>query len=75
MTGSKLEAMAIYLVRQACGNDILASVYIFIDHTMHILLFIVSALILKVSLVRAISAESQKLDYVSFPGGGVQHAD
>ena len=49
--------------------------YIFIDHTMHILLFIVSALILKVSLVRAISAESQKLDYVSFPGGGVQHAD
>jgi hypothetical protein len=42
---------------------------------LHILLFIVSALILKVSLVRAISAESQKLDYVSFPGGGVQRAD
>ena len=48
---------------------------IFIDHTMNILLFLVSALILKVSLVRAISAESQKLDYVSFPGGGVQHVD
>ena len=28
MACSKLEAMAIYLVKQACGNDILASVYI-----------------------------------------------
>ena len=26
MACSKLEAMAIYLVKQACGNDILASV-------------------------------------------------
>ena len=26
MTGSKLEAIAIYVVKQACGNDILASV-------------------------------------------------
>ena len=30
MTCSKLEAMAIYLVKQACGNDKQASVY-FID--------------------------------------------
>ena len=29
MTCSKLEAMAIYLVKQDCGNDILASVYIY----------------------------------------------
>ena len=28
MACSKLEAVAIYLVKQACGNDILASVYI-----------------------------------------------
>ena len=28
MASSKLEAMAIYLVKQACGNDILASVYL-----------------------------------------------
>jgi hypothetical protein len=28
MACSKLEAMAIYEVKQACGNDILASVYI-----------------------------------------------
>ena len=27
MAGSKLEAMAIYVVKQACGNDIMASVY------------------------------------------------
>ena len=27
MACSKLEAMAIYLVKQACGNDILESVY------------------------------------------------
>ena len=28
MASSKLEAMAIYVVKQACGNDILASVYV-----------------------------------------------
>jgi hypothetical protein len=27
MAGSKLEAMAIYVVKQACGNGIMASVY------------------------------------------------
>ena len=31
MACSKLEAMAIYLVKQACGNDKLACVYIDID--------------------------------------------
>ena len=28
MACSKLEAMVIYVVKQACGNDIMASVYI-----------------------------------------------
>ena len=64
-----------FFSKSSLSMDLYEIEYIFIDHTMHILLFIVSALILKVSLVRAISAESQKLDYVSFPGGGVQHAD
>ena len=31
MTCRKFEAMAIYLVKQACSNDILASVYIFVE--------------------------------------------
>ena len=37
MACSKLEAMAIYVVKQACGNDIMACVYI--DVNLPVLLF------------------------------------
>ena len=35
---SKLEAMAIYLVKQACGNDKLASVYLLVHNVICLML-------------------------------------
>ena len=34
MACSKLEAMAIYVVKQACGNEIMPSVYLTLDHSL-----------------------------------------
>ena len=45
MACSKLEAMTIYLVKQACGNDILASVYELYQEAKYYLLYSLGALL------------------------------